>query len=56
MMARAFEFILVQGGKRTVSKIIANSSMQATCIGMSTLQAVNTRCTIICKPAKGVSA
>ena len=45
---------LIYGNVRTVRNVIANSSMQAVCIGIKTMSDTHEPCRIICKPAEAL--
>lgn len=48
----AYNFTLICAGKRTTRKIIAHSTMQASCIGIRMSPSTDEPVRIICKPVK----
>jgi hypothetical protein len=50
MSVATFQFVLISGGKRTVRKIVAHSTFEATCTGIRTCQLSQGPVKITCKP------
>lgn len=51
-----FAFTLIQGARRTVRKVIAESSMQATLIGIRMIPDTRESISIFCKPLERTEA
>lgn len=47
-----YNFTMICAGKRTTRKIIAHSTMQASCIGIRMSEASDEPVRIICRPAR----
>lgn len=52
MNAKAYDFILISGSKRTTRKIIAHGPEQAAAIGIRMITSIDEHFRITCKPAR----
>lgn len=52
MSAQTFQFVVIDGAKRSARKIIAHSTFEALITGLNTCLPLNGPIKISCKPAK----